>query len=309
MPTRYQLQLDCLGSKAFLTILTDKGDVFKDTIFKELKDKIEVFESTFSRFLSSSELTNFNKLAGKKTKISPEFKDILIVTRKMSEITNNIFNPFILPSLQKSGYMASWTNKDIVSPDFKNRSNKQDFTIKIGDNWAEIPKDSAIDLGGIGKGYLLDQLSDFLETNEIKSYWLSLGGDIICNGRDINEKPWSINIGDAVENNLTIGNIENDDGRKLAIATSGVTKRKGIHNNKTWNHIIDPRTNEPIKNNILTVTVTSTSATKADVLAKCIIIEGSKKAKQLIKKEEIIGFLVQYLDKSSKIEIYKENIN
>ncbi|MEI7838507.1 MAG: FAD:protein FMN transferase [bacterium] len=309
MEFRYQKKLDCLGSQAFLTIITDQGNNFKDEIFKELINKINVFENAFSRFLSQSELTKFNELAGKKTKISPEFRDILIVTKKMSELTNNIFTPFILPSLQKAGYITSWTNKDVVSPDFKNRINSPDFSINIGSDWAEIPKDSALDLGGIGKGYLLDQLSDFLKSKKIDNYWLSLGGDIICDGQDINNKPWCINCSDAINTNLTIDSIENTNGRKLAIATSGVTKRKGFRNNKAWNHIIDPKTNEPISSNILTVTVTANNAVTADVMAKYILIEGLSKAKQLIEDGQINGFLVQSLGFSSKIEVVKDNIN
>ena len=309
MQNRYQKHLDCLGSKAFLTIITDKDSLFVDEVFTTLISKVEDFEERFSRFLGDSELTSFNQSAGKKTTISPELKDILVETNKMSILTNNIFSPFILPSLQKSGYTSSWTNKDLISPDFSNRQDNSDFEIKIGENWAEIPKNSAIDLGGIGKGYLLDQLSNYLDKTDISNYWLSLGGDIICNGQDMNNKPWQISIADALDDRLILDYTENRHGVKMAIATSGVTKRKGIHNNKAWNHIIDPRTNEPIKNNILTVTVTANNAVTADVMAKCIVIEGPDKAKKLVKNKRISGFLMQYLGKSSKIEICKENIN
>jgi len=309
MAKRYQEKLDCLGSKALLTIITANGDSFKDKIFLELTRQIQDFEKLFSRFLKSSELSKFNIEAGKKTKISPAMKNILLEVNKMTELTGGLFSPFILPTLQKVGYKNSWTNEDNIAPDFEDRTYSPDFRIEIGNDWAKIPSHSAIDLGGIGKGYMLDLLSAYLDNQAVEDYWLSLGGDIICRGKDINHSPWQINISDSLNNNLVVDYIENTNGQKLAIATSGVTKRKGIKDNKPWNHIIDPRLNMFVQNSILAVTVSAKNAELADVLAKCILIDGIDLAKKLINQKKIYGFLMQSLDKSSKIVIDKKKIN
>jgi thiamine biosynthesis lipoprotein ApbE len=97
----------------------------------------------------------------------------------------------------------------------------------------------------------------------------------------------------------------------MAVATSGVTKRKGIKDSKTWHHIIDPASQDSSKTDILTATVVSKSATQADIAAKVMVIEGSAKFIQS-KNDSIITSMIQYIDKknialaySGKLELNK----
>jgi thiamine biosynthesis lipoprotein len=122
---------------------------------------------------------------------------------------------------------------------------------------------------------------------------VSLGGDIICFGYDHHETDWQILVQDANSPDKTVGKFSNNDGHFLAIATSGVTKRKGVHQGKAWHHIIDPRTGQPAKTDILTATITADSAKVADVYCKCIVIEGIEEAVKLKSKALIQSYLLQ----------------
>ncbi len=301
---RYQQSGNAVGSDIAITLLTSKNQA--DLIFKELWVMIHGFEKRFSRFIVDSELSKFNRNAGSFVDISQQFSEVLKACIDQANRTDGLFNPFQLPALQKSGYKGSWPNVNYIAKNIDFSEKKSNITINdlvLQNNKAKIPKNSAIDLGGIGKGYLLDELSAFLDNKGIENYWISLGGDIICNGQDIDSRNWIVGVNDALDNRGIISQIENKKSKKFAIATSGTTKRKG----KNWHHIIDPQTSKPAITDILTATVVGGSAIEADINAKAIVIVGSKKCAQYIKTKQVIGALVQISDNgNSKIMKYGE---
>lgn len=128
-----------------------------------------------------------------------------------------------------------------------------------------------MDLGGCGKGYLADQLRDTLP-DTITGYWLSFGGDIAAGGRDQQEEPWQIGIQSAYGGTENIGMFTV--AASCGVATSGTTVQRGRNNGRAWHHIIDPRTLQPAKTDVLLATVCDRSALRADVLASCAVIPG-----------------------------------
>lgn len=290
---RFQENRHVLGSDALLTlVLDDSSD--HEAIFRELWKRIDDFDKRFSRFIVTSELSKFNNKAGELFPITPDFKDFLVITKEMSRDTKGLFNPFILPGLQRAGYKGSWPTPESFDPklDYAARQTLVAATsLKIDDHTAKIPANSAIDSGGIGKGYLLDQLAKYLEDREILNYWLSLGGDIIASGHDIDNEAWLIQVQHATAPDQLVGVITNEK-RRLAIATSGITKRKG----ENWHHIIDPKTGRSALTDILTVSLVAEDATTADVYAKCVVILGSKKADEFISSKGIKIAYIQTVD-------------
>lgn len=298
---RYQQYFKALGSDVYITLVTDKNQLYADWLFKRLQKYIVDFEKRFSRFLPDSELTNFNNLAGERTLTSNKLHELLIMAKNLAEETKGLYNPFILPALQKAGYVGSWPKPEDFQgmPNFEKRKVVTIDKLTIGETWARIPKNTALDFGGIGKGYLLDELASRLLKEKLTGYWLSLGGDIICSGHDIKNQKWSIAVQSALEPNKNIETIINKTGENLAIATSGVTKRKGINNGENWHHIIDPTTGKPVNTSILTATVTAKEAVIADVYAKCVVIAGAEFAQQYKHKGKIQAFIVQTKEKTN----------
>jgi thiamine biosynthesis lipoprotein len=303
MMKRYQEERKALGSQALLTLVLDEVTE-PQPLFAKLWQLIDSFEASFSRFNEASETSRFNHKAGGYASVSDEFKDLLIACVSFSEETGGLFNPFILPNLQREGYVGSWPTpanyKDAV--DYRDRLSLPGISkMKINGNKVRIPINSAIDFGGIGKGYLLDQLASYLDAKGQTRYWLSLGGDIICNGFDVDDQPWFVKIQHATKSDELVGAINNA-GAKLAIATSGITKRKG----KDWHHIIDPRTGESAETDVLSVTVVALSAATADVYAKCLVVLGSKEADDFVKRHSIKNAYIQ--TRSSKVYCFGKRV-
>lgn len=284
MKKTYMQSADALGTTVELRLVTSSLPLAEEW-FAKLWDEIYKFEKQFSRFKEDSELTKFNNLAGKRVSISQTFETMLRKAKSFSEITNGTFNLFVLPNLQQAGYVYSMTGAK-SGPDYSKRKSADWRRLEIGSRWARIPHDSAIDLGGIGKGFLADLLGQLLES-EIPDYCLSLGGDMCVGGKDA-ESVWKIEI-DSPQKNTDPQMFFSSTTQNWGIATSGAVREKFSHKQ---NHLINPKTGVPVTSDAI-CTVIAESATSADVLASCILISGEDLAKDLFRKGVIMGVLVQ----------------
>lgn len=307
-----------LGCDTMLAIVSDMTADEADRLFKKLWKQVYVFERRFSRFLPMSELSTFNRTTGLKTPITPEFKDLLTSAKQLGVKTNGLYNPFITPALQRAGYMKS------AVPGYEHDSTA-DYTIRrvvgverlnIGDDWAQIPYGTALDMGGCGKGYLADQLGKILKNYKVQGYWLSLGGDILTMGRDENGNNITLDIQNANQPSHTTDWIIECPTNSFAVATSGTFRRIGQDVKNNWHHIIDPTTLEPAKTDIRLATVCAETAAWADVLASCAVIVGSYKAPAFLKKHGVKSALLQGIDSDGVVfekvigaHIHKTNLD
>lgn len=275
-----------LGTSITLLMVTKQSESVTDQIFRQLWLKIFWFEKRFSRFLPDSEISQFNQAAGTRQYISPEFHDVLVAARDMSLLSGGLFNLFILPALQRAGYKQSLVfqySKD-ASYDYSNRTVVGIESLKMGDDWAEIPYGTTVDIGGCGKGYIGDELARAMQAfPDITGYWFSVGGDVVAYGSDCYGTPWAIQIDSAKRGRTYAGSVvmtqeEVQANTVVAVATSSVVKRGGVHNGKRWHHIIDPRTGDPSDSDVVTSTVRAGTLIEADVMASNVIIVGSKEA-------------------------------
>lgn len=284
-----------LGGDVTLGLVTGLSPKETKKLFDTLWEQVYTFDKRFSRFLPNSELSTFNRASGQKTNITSEFRDLLANAKDLGIKTDGLYNPFILPALQRAGYVKS------VAPGRQNAPHEDYTGSKVADvqqliiegDSASIPEDTAIDMGGCGKGYLADQLANTLKHQPVTGYWISLGGDIATMGRDKDGAALTISIQDADKLDSTSQWLVHCPVQKGAIATSGTFGRKGQNMKKGSHHIIDPATLEPAITDIRLATVFATSALEADVLASCAVILGSKKAPNFLKKHNVKSALLQ----------------
>ena len=299
---RLQQHRHALGSEVYITLVgTDEH--FLAATFALVWQDITLFEHTFSRFLPDSELSYVNERAGIPTEVSQEFVALARCSYDFSKRTDGLYNPFVLPALQRAGYKGSWPHVAVQgdAPDFSDRSFVSGTALQLDGTTVTIPADSALDFGGIGKGYALDQLGELLRRQGIKDYWLSLGGDILASGHDVDGSQWRVEISQALDQDASCGAFLIGPG-PYAVATSGTMKRAG----KGWNHLIDPRTGQATTSDIISATVAAESGAVADVYAKCLLLVGSKQAPAFAKRLGIAHYVLQTRTKQGTVEVIKQ---
>jgi thiamine biosynthesis lipoprotein len=285
-----------LGSPITLTLATDASVTQMDDFFRQLWLEIFTFEQRFSRFLPASELSQFNRSAGVRLAVSHEFSALLSAAKTMADMTGGLYNPFVLPALQRAGYIKSMVaahSSDKVD-DFTGRSVVAADRLEVGSDWASIPYGTAIDLGGCGKGYAGDLLAAQADKwPEVKGYWFSLGGDVIAHGHDENGESWIIQVEDTTHENSIIGECRTSGKHACAVATSSVLRRGGEQGGQRWHHIIDSTTGRPAETDIETASIAAPTLLEADVLATCAVVLGSEAAPDFVAARGASGVLLQ----------------
>lgn len=275
-------------------VLTTAGSDDTQNIFSELWRQIFTFERQFSRFIPESELSQFNRKAGVSIPVSTEFGNLLMAAADMSKRTNGLYNPFILPALQRAGYRRS-AMPGYEHDTYEDYSSHQVVGIDqllLKNSTATIPYGTALDMGGCGKGYLADQLAAFLDQKDLAGYWVSLSGDMITSGVDEHGNPWTTTIQSAQQPTAQANWQIASDGTRLGIATSG-TFRRDNQPALTAHHIINPSTLLPAETDVLLATIVASSALEADVLASCAVILGSQAAPDFLRQQGVVAALLQ----------------
>ena len=186
--------------------------------------------------------------------------------------------------------MAKVSSQLGFSPRFNNTLNQTNISsYNIDTQNLILSRDSSnwFDLSSIAKGYAVQCIHNYLKENNMNNHLIDIGGEIIINGKNIDDN-WKVGIQDpSYMNNKALKIITNDNSSFLAIATSGEYRnfKIGDNGNKV-SHTINPKTLRSINNKILSVTVLhESSATYADAYATAFNAMGYKQA--FVKSNEL----------------------
>lgn len=290
MIKEYQQQAIALGCNVDLRVVSDEPEQVEE-LFKLLWHKVDEFDKSYSRFIPGSLITRLNNAGGKKVAINQADRLLLLECKKYAEETSYAFNPFVLPAVQGLGYKKSLREdfKTLPTFDYSNRRIADISELEVGEDWARIPADSAIDIGAIGKGYLADELADLVK-DRVDGLCFSLGGDIAIKGLNRDSKPWQITV-KSIDKQVVLQTGDLPQTVK-GVATSGLERN---FNGSIQAHEIDVKTGKLLKTKIASCTVLAKSATDADVFAS-VALAGDDSVKYLLKNKYIISALVQYND-------------
>ncbi|GBR72975.1 thiamine biosynthesis protein ApbE [Candidatus Termititenax aidoneus] len=247
-----------------------------NTAFAKMKE----LEEKFNYFDPGSELSRINQNAFRQEMpLSGDMNAILTLALAGSEISGGTFDITITPISRLYGFGTEQKQK----PDQRNIQNQMQ-----GVGWQKVRLDSQkqtvrllhsrtqLDLGGIAKGYAVDQAVETLQRHGIRHALVNAGGNIFALGQK-RGKPWRIAIRDprAVEKTLQVFELSDE-----ACATSGDYEQYFVADGQRYSHIFNPQTGRPanLENELASVTVIADSAARADLLSTACFVLGVEKS-------------------------------
>lgn len=135
-----------------------------------------------------------------------------------------------------------------------------------------------INLGGIAKGYVVENAAAMLREAGVEHAILNAGGDTRVIG-DRRGQPWIVGIRHPRVSDEVVTRLPLVD---EAISTAGDYERFFEENGRRYHHVINPATGEPTEG-ILTVTVIGPDGTLTDGLDTAIFVMGAEAGLELIK--------------------------
>ena len=249
---------------------------------EEIKNIINDIDFVASNYKPESEISKINMNYSEYQFVSSDLFNILKIAKVVELESENFYNIMLGKVSSNLGFSPNFGNKllqkNISTYDLDEMNSS---LIRYSDNW--------FDLSSIAKGYAVQKIHDYLESNNLINHLIDIGGEIIISGNKHGD-PWNIGIQNPLSDidNSTI-TINNSDHNFLAIATSGEYRNfKFDKDGNKITHTIDPNTLTSINNNILSVTVINdSSATYADAYATAFNAMGMKKAIDIANKNNV----------------------
>ncbi|MCL2082514.1 MAG: FAD:protein FMN transferase [Oscillospiraceae bacterium] len=235
-------------------------------------DRAGELEKILSKTYPGSDIDRLNTANGNPVEVSGDTLTVLREAISYGTMSGGLFDITISPALSLWEFGADSPALPKAG-DIEKARQKIDYSlIKIHGSTVSLPPGFALDLGGLAKGYIADEMAKVLRQGGVVSALLDLGGDIVAIGSRPNGTPFRIGIQTPfAERGETSSAVELSD---QALATSGIYERSFTLNGKIYHHILDPYTGMPVENNIASATVVAQSAMQADALATISVLTG-----------------------------------
>ncbi|TRX55801.1 FAD:protein FMN transferase [Thalassomonas sp. M1454] len=240
-----------------------------DEAFELGKSEVARLEQKYSRYQTTSFLSQINQQAGKQAiDLDSESQALFSYAKQAYDLSDGLFDV-------TSGVMRNvWDMNSSAKPD----TSKIDYwlnyvgfeKIDFSQNCIYVPEPNMqIDLGGIVKEYAADSIANILSKFSSLSGLINLGGDIAIVSNQQKPKVWQVGITDPNNAQQAIANIPLISG---GVATSGDYERYIIIDNKRYSHVISPKTGYPVSG-LLSVSVWQSNCILAGTLATIAMLK------------------------------------
>lgn len=241
----------------------------------------EEFENLISRTKPGSDIARINAAGGQPVTVSDTTIELLKLGIYYGNLTKGAFDITIAP-VSSLWDFKSETNIVPSDAQIKQQASHVNYqNIHIDGNTVRLTdKLAALDLGGIAKGYMADQLKNYLKQNQVKSALINLGGNIATIGSKPDGSAFKIGIQKPFDTqNASITSVSS---KNSSVVTSGVYERYFKVNNQLYHHILDPHSGYPCVNGLLSVTILSKDSTAGDALSTACFVLGPEQGQKLI---------------------------
>ena len=258
-----------------------------ETLHLEIKSRLNAINQSMSTYIPQSEISLFNKHNSTlEFQVSNDFFTVIKEAKNLHILTNGFWDGSIYPLIQLWGFEENTSiSKEPSDKDIDSALALVDFSkIKLKYPNA-IYKENAkmkIDLSSIAKGYGVDEISKILNSHNLQSYFVEIGGEIYVRGMKHNNKKWRVGIHSPnIEDihNKIFSSIELKD---KAIATSGNYRNYIKIQGKQYGHIINPKNKQAINTNIVSASVIANNTILADGLATAFMLMDENESKKIV---------------------------
>jgi thiamine biosynthesis lipoprotein len=253
-----------------------------DAAFSRMEDVVGI-ASVHDRNAEASRLND----AGLATSPSRELFDILLASKRISALSGGVFDVTIAPLLALWEYdpdaqtqfweLAMADQQAAINEAMSVVGADRITLIEDPEPAIALAPGTRITLGGIAKGYIVDQGILALQAEGIAHALIDAGGDIAVIGGKPGGGKWEIALLNPEDGAEAVARFALDSG---AIATSG-NYRRFFDPEEQVGHIMDPRTGYSAKGSS-SATVIAPTCMEADALATAVFVLGPAAGIELV---------------------------
>lgn len=273
----------------------------------KVRDSFLEVEKLCNIFDEQSEISRLNRTAADRPfKCTPLLWTVLMEAERAYKLSDGAFDITARPLMQLWGFYRKRGDSLPTVTEIAKALKNIGMNKVIFDKSARTVKFTqpgiSFDLGGVAKGFAVDQAVSAVKKLGITSGIINLAGNMYCFPQPFpKRKAYRIGIKNPLHKESLCGYVDLLDG---SLSTSGDYERYVTIKGKRYAHIMDVRTGRPITK-IFSVTVITPSACVADYLSTSIFINGKDFAEQICKKLPGTQVLIIQEDDNGKPEQIK----
>lgn len=252
-----------------------------DEALEACKKACEKYENLFSRTVNDSDIYRLNHANGSPVELDDETISLLTLALKYCELSNGAFDITLAPVSDLWDFQNNTGTlpEDSLIQEALSHVGYQKIilsgnTVQLSDPMTQI------DLGGIAKGYIADQLKMLLKEYNVEHALIDLGGNILTVGGKPDGTAFRIGIQKPfAQSGEALTYVEVTD---QSVVSSGVYQRYFELDGTIYHHILDPHTGYPCQNHLYGVSILADSSADADALSTTCFALGPEAGMKLI---------------------------
>jgi thiamine biosynthesis lipoprotein len=242
--------------------------------------RIAALDQMMSDYRPDSELRRLEGNGGRFSVVSAELFEVLQHALRIARASDGAFDPTVGPLValwREAGATRRLPERAVIA------------SAKSLVGWRKLELDRSrravrltgrsmrLDLGGIAKGYIIQQALQTLAAHGVTRALIEAGGDIVAGDPPPDREGWRI---DTVAVDETFREQVSRLQRR-SLATSGPTVQFVEIDGVRYSHVVDPRTGLGLTNNVVAQVIADDGAT-ADALSTALTVVGPEGAKALL---------------------------
>ena len=254
-----------------------------------------------STYLDDSLISKVNKAeVGIWVKVTQDFIEVLDYAIALCEETQGIYDVSIGKLVNLWGFGPDEVYKEPSEEEVSYLSSQVGCGSVILDSsnlLVKKVKDIELDFSSIAKGFAIDKVYKFLEEQQnIKSFFIEIGGEIRSTSLKSNDQPWKAGIVNPSDQDKIIYTFLSSSFDSFALATSGDYRNSRILDEKEFSHTMNTFSGVPSSFSKKSVTVISENAMKADALATALNAMKLEQAINYSNKEGIKALFITEIE-------------
>jgi len=241
--------------------------------------RIAALDRMMSDYRPDSELRRLQGNGDAWTPVSAELFDVLQRSVAIARKTDGAFDPTVGPLVRL--WREARARRQLPEPAAlqvaKTQVGWRHVSLDPSRRAVRMAAEVALDLGGIAKGYILQEALRELHTHGVSSALIEAGGDIVVGNAPPGRSGWRIEVPGASAAFAARAN----DLTNAALSTSGPSAQYVEIDGVRYSHVIDPRTGLGLTNN-LTARVIAADAATADALSTALTVAGSDRWRTIV---------------------------
>ena len=284
-----------MGTSYHIKVVLTPNKHSLDNLSKGVSETLNRVDLLMSTYKPNSEISRFNRLATNTWfELSQETYQVIALGQSISEKSKGSYDMTVGPLVNSWGFGPA--GKPVKMPDegqLHDLLNRVGFAhLKLDADRLSIMKDTDVylDLSSIAKGYAVDAVANYLDSHNVESYLVEVGGEIRAQGIKPNGKVWRLAIESPTVGQRSVHKVI--DLTNAGLATSGDYRNYYEEGGVRYSHTIDPFTGKPVQHQLTSVSVISSTSAEADAMATMFMVMGAERGYTFAVEHNIAAYFI-----------------